>query len=278
MAGPSAARTPNPPDFVAAITDYLAPHREQFNYEAMRHTFLDNDRFHRWAGLVDRVHGVDGARFLSSGCGMGGSLLAYHDAGARSVTGVDVDPEYVRFSALRVADVAGAEVRQVDPDPPLPLEDGNFDVIESMDVIEHVPDPANYLADLVRVLAPGGVILVVTPNRLWPVEQHLGVAGPPWLPIPTADRAFGWLGRQAWVPEERRFKYAKLQGIRTQNMSLRRLRSLASDLDLHLRLLVREGDDFPLPADDPRSEALLRHRLGKFIAPVRTLAVTLQRR
>jgi SAM-dependent methyltransferase len=272
--------TPNPPAFEAAVRDYLAPHREQFNYDAMLHTFLDTERFHRWARLVDRLHPLAGAAFLSSGCGMGGSLLAYRDAGAATVTGVEVDPLYVRLAGLRVEGLPGAAVRQVAPDPPLPLDDGAFDVIESMDVIEHVPDPRAYLADLVRVLAPGGLILLVTPNRLWPVEQHLGIVGPPWLPLGAADRLFGAAARLPAVPQDRRFRYAKLRGMRTQNMSLRRLRALAVDLDLHLRTLLRdpEDDDFPLPADHPRSEALLASRWGKLVAPVRTLAITLERR
>lgn len=272
--------TPNPPAFEDAIRDYLAPYRQQFNHDAMLHTFLDNERFHRWTRVVGRLRPVEGASFLSSGCGTGGSLLAYHDAGAASVTGVEVDPLYVRMAGLRVEEVPQATVVQVEPDPPLPFADGAFDVIESMDVVEHVPDPRAYLADLVRVLAPGGLILVVTPNRLWPVEQHLGITGPPWLPVGAGDRLFQALARLPGIDEGRRFRYAELTGMRTQNMSLRRLRALAVDLGLHLRTLVRDPDDeaFPLPADHPRAESLLAHRWGKFVAPVKTLAVTLERR
>lgn len=272
------SRTPNPPAFEQAIDDYLRPHRDQFNHDAMRHTFLDNERFHRWARLVDGIHPLAGADVLSSGCGMGGSLLAYHDAGAASVTGVEVDQEFADLASLRVAEIQQGRVLTVQPDPPLPLPDGAFDVIESMDVVEHVPDPTAYLADLLRVLAPGGLILLVTPNRLWPVEQHLGIAGPPWLSVGAADRLFTALSRLSVLSQERRFKYAKLEGMRTQNMSIRVLRRLALDLDLHLRILLREGEDFPLPADRPRSEALLASRWGKFVAPVKTLAVTLERR
>lgn len=277
---PPEARTANPASFVEAIEAYLQPYRQQFNHDAMRHTFLDNERFHRWAALVDRLHPLDGARFLSSGCGMGGSLLAYRDAGAATVTGIEVDPLYVRMAGLRVEGLAGAAVHAIDPDRPLPFADGAFDVIESMDVIEHVPEPGAYLAELLRVLAPGGMILLVTPNRLWPVEQHLGIAGPPWLPVGVADRLFTGLSRLPFLDDDRRFRYAELAGMRTQNLSLRTLRGLATDAGLHLRVLLHdpEDPDFPLPADHPRSEALLRHRLGKFAAPVRTLAVTLERR
>lgn len=272
--------TPNPAAFVDAVHAHLAGKEQQFNYDALLHTFLDNERFHRWARLVDRHRPVQGARFLSSGCGMGGSLLAYHDAGAASVTGVEVDPEYVHMAGLRVGELPTGQVVQVDADPPLPFDDASFDLIESMDVVEHVPDPRTYLADLRRVLAPGGVILLVTPNRLWPVEQHLGIAGPPWLPIGLADAVFDGLARLPWLDADRRFRYARLRGMRTQNMSLLRLRNLADDLGMHLTTLLRDPDDedFPLPADHPRSEALYAHPRGKFLAPVRTLAVLLQHR
>lgn len=283
MTGDPAApdrRTPNPLAFEAAVDAYLEPHRAQFNHDAMRHTFLDNDRFHRWATLVDRLRPVAGAAFLSSGCGMGGSLLAYHDAGAASVTGVEVDPLYVRLAGLRVEGIPGTRVLSVDPDAPLPLDAGSIDLVESMDVMEHVPEPRAYLRELLRVLAPGGMILLVTPNRLWPVEQHLGILGPPWLPVAAADRLFTSLARLPRLGEERRFRYEKLDGMRTQNLSLRRLRRLAVDHDLHLRVLQPDPGDaaFPLPPEHPVAAAMLRHRIGKLAAPVRTLAVTLERR
>ena len=39
----------------------------------------------------------------------------------------------------------------------MPFEDGSFDVVISTEVLEHVPDPAHYLAEVKRVLKPGGV-------------------------------------------------------------------------------------------------------------------------
>lgn len=273
-------RTPNPPAFVAAVEAHLAPARGQFNHEQMRHTFLDTERFYRWAAVVDRRRPLAGARMLSSGCGFGGSLLAYHDSGCTRVTGVEVDADYARMAGLRVAGVPGAGVVQVAPQRPLPFPAGSFDVIESLDVLEHTADPAAYLAELRRVLAPGGVILLVTPNRLWPVEQHLGIAGPPWLPVAVADAAFTALARLPWPDRDRRFRYAALRGMRTHNISLRRLRSLVRRHRLHLELLrpLDAGEEaaWPLPLDQPRATRLLDHRWGKFISPVRTLAVLLR--
>ncbi|MGI8876588.1 MAG: methyltransferase domain-containing protein [Egibacteraceae bacterium] len=269
--------TPNPAAFEDAVRAHLEPVREQFNYAQMLHTCLSVERFELWARVVARHRQVGGARFLSSGCGYAGSLLAYQDAGAATVTGVEVDPDALRFGSLRVAGLPNATVVAIESGP-LPFVDDAFDVIESMDVIEHTPDPRAYLAELARVLAPGGLILLVTPNRLWPVEQHLDVVGPPWLPVGIADALFSALARAPWPSRDRRFRYERLRGMRTHNISARRLRNLASSLGLFLQVLPPHlyGDGWPLPRHAPWLERLAAHRFGSLIAPVRTLAVTLE--
>jgi SAM-dependent methyltransferase len=272
------ATTPNPAAFEEAVRAYLEPSKAQFNYEQMLLTFLSVDRFERWARVVAAYRPLRGARFLSSGCGFAGSLLAYRDAGAASVTGVEVDEEYVRFGRLRVDGLEDAEVLGY-AGGRLPFPDGAFDVVESMDVIEHTPDCLDYVRELVRVLAPGGIILVVTPNRLWPVEQHLGILGPPWLPVRLADALFGLLARLPFLSDNRRFRYEKLRGMRTQNVSLRQLRAIARELGLFLRVVRPEDHpaDWPLPEDPAWVRRLRDSRWGKFVAPTRTLVVTLER-
>jgi SAM-dependent methyltransferase len=271
------ATTPNPPAFEDAVREHLRGTEQQFNHAQMLLTFLDNARFHRWAGVVDRYRPLAGARVLSSGCGFGGSLLAYRDAGAATVTGVEVDPEYVRFSQLRTAELPEAEVLAADGGP-LPFPDDAFDVIESMDVIEHTEDDRAYLAELARVLAPGGLILMVTPNRLWPVEQHFDIVGPPYLPIGVGNRLFAALAHLPGLSEDRRLRYSRLHTTRTQNMSLRRLRALARDLGLHLRVLPPEphGDGWPLPRQRSWVERLATHRIGSLIAPTKAIVATLE--
>lgn len=272
-------RTPNPPAFEDAVQEHLSEARGQFNHEQMAYTFLNTDRFYLWAELITRYHPLLGERVLSSGCGFGGSLLAYHDHGATVKVGVEVDPTYARLAGLRVAGLEGAAVvltEGVD----LPFDDASFDVVESLDVIEHTPDPSRYLSELVRVLAPGGVVLLATPNRLWPVEQHLAIVGPPWLPVAVADRWFGVLAHAPWLSDDRRFRYGKLRGMRTQNLSLRRLQRLATDHGLFLEL-VRPGDHaryWPLPRQHPVVERMLDGRLLRHLAPARTLVTVLRRR
>lgn len=57
----------------------------------------------------------------------------------------------------------------------LPFEDGSFDVVFYHHVIEHVSDPAASLDELWRILAPGGLIYVGTPNR----HRAIGYLGSP---------------------------------------------------------------------------------------------------
>lgn len=266
----------NPPAFETAVREHLEPVRNQFNYDQMLHTFLSTDRFERWARLIESYRPLDGARVLSSGCGFAGSLLAYRSAGAALAVGVEVDETYLDFGALRTTDLAGAGVVGYDG-VRLPFPDSTFDLVESIDVIEHTEDPETYVAELARVLAPGGLILLVTPNRLFPVEQHLGITGPPWLPVPVADAVFGGLSSVPGLDPDRRFRYRKLRGMRLQNVGMWTLRRIAKRQQLFLRRLRAEDHPghWPLPAEPPTWERLARNRVGVWVAPVRTLAVTL---
>jgi len=57
----------------------------------------------------------------------------------------------------------------------LPHDDGSFDVVLSHHVLEHVPDQRRHLDEMRRVLRPGGVAYLATPNRSSPImEGHVG--------------------------------------------------------------------------------------------------------
>lgn len=107
-------------------------------------------------------------RVLDMGCGEGHFAAALLRAGAE-VVAVDVAAEPLRRARLRHP---ALDLRLVEPEAPLPLEDTSFDVVWAGETIEHVADTAQWLSELRRVLRSGGLLLISTPehgplSRLW---------------------------------------------------------------------------------------------------------------
>jgi SAM-dependent methyltransferase len=101
-----------------------------------------------------------GTRVLDVACGAGFGLQMLVEAGACPL-GVDLQP-----AALADARQAAPRARLVRADGlRLPLPDHAVDLVVSFETIEHVPDAAALLAELRRVLQPGGCLILSTPNR-----------------------------------------------------------------------------------------------------------------
>jgi SAM-dependent methyltransferase len=107
---------------------------------------------------------LDGGAILDVGCGIGVYLDALR-AHTPYVFGVEVEGEYAREAAARgyVTQALGER---------LPFAEGCFDLVLSHEVIEHVADDRACVADMVRVLKPGGRLVLFCPNRWYPFETH----------------------------------------------------------------------------------------------------------
>jgi SAM-dependent methyltransferase len=78
----------------------------------------------------------------------------------------------------------------------LPLADGGYDVVTCWDVLEHVQAPDALLAELARVLRPGGLLLITAINRFAFRDPHYHLPLLNWLPRPLAEMLIAASGRR----------------------------------------------------------------------------------
>jgi 2-polyprenyl-3-methyl-5-hydroxy-6-metoxy-1,4-benzoquinol methylase len=102
---------------------------------------------------------ASGKAVLDLGCnnGYGTEEIARDTA---SVIGIDVSEQAIKDAKRRYPNL---DFRQYDGGK-LPFADGQFDLVTSFQVIEHVVDVESYLSDICRVLKPHGLALFTTPN------------------------------------------------------------------------------------------------------------------
>lgn len=114
-----------------------------------------------------------GDRVLDLGCGSGRHAFEVYRRGCH-VMALDRDADEIRdvtamFGAMSLAGQApaGAAALAVQGDAlALPFQDGSFDKVIISEVLEHIPDDRSVLAEMVRVLRPGGLIAVTVPRWL----------------------------------------------------------------------------------------------------------------
>ncbi|HEX2285480.1 MAG TPA: class I SAM-dependent methyltransferase, partial [Mycobacterium sp.] len=108
--------------------------------------------------LADRCAGRD---VLEAGCGEGYGANLIADV-ARHVIGLDYDESAVAHVRARYPRVEMLHGNLAE----LPLGDGAVDVVVNFQVIEHLWDQRQFVGECFRVLRPGGVLLISTPNRI----------------------------------------------------------------------------------------------------------------
>ncbi len=101
---------------------------------------------------------------LENGCGVGLYLARLRELGGR-VIGLEYDFPWARQAAQHgpVVNAAGEA---------LPFPANTFDYVISHEVIEHVHDDRAAVREMIRVLKPGGRLLLFCPNRGYPFETH----------------------------------------------------------------------------------------------------------
>ncbi len=176
-------------------------------------------------------HDFAGKSVLDIGCGAGGIDLALvQNHGAGYVTGIDVEDSVLTHARTLIA-VAGLNHRiglvKVAPGP-LPFAPASFDIVFSKDSIIHIPDKHTLMAEVFRVLKPGGFFaasdwLIGHDDQPSPAMAayiaaeglDFGMASP--ARYRAAMQAAGFVdistsSRNAWYRDQARVELARLQG------------------------------------------------------------------
>ena len=137
--------------------------REAPDYDVFAATYAaanDNGLFNAWYARPEmlRLAGdVRGKRVLDAGCGHGPLMIPLRDRGAL-VAGFDLSPAMIDIAADRLG--TGHDLRVADLSKPLPYGDDEFDVVTCSLALHYLRDWAPALAELRRVLKPGGRLVV----------------------------------------------------------------------------------------------------------------------
>ena len=209
-------------------------------------------RLARLAEVLGRP--VAGLALLNVGCGTGGFNVAAAGEGAEA-WGVDLSAEAARLAAARAP---GRIVRA--PAEALPFPSARFDLVYCYSTLEHVADAPRAVAEMARVLRPGGALYLHTPSRSACFETHYKVVWIPGLPA-AAQRAYlRWRGRPTGF----------LGTLRLA--SPRECRRWLGDAGLRVVRALDDGARRPVPS---RLWPLIRayYRLGRVQPHVELLAV-----
>ncbi len=131
---------------------------ERFEPEAANPSLMVAEH---WARYQLAAQLASGRRVLDAGCGTGYGTRLLEDSGASEVTAVDVSTEALTSARERCASAALIQADLTDTG----LESEAFDLIACFEVIEHLEAQEAVVAELDRLLAPGGVLMISSPNR-----------------------------------------------------------------------------------------------------------------
>jgi demethylmenaquinone methyltransferase/2-methoxy-6-polyprenyl-1,4-benzoquinol methylase len=158
---------PNPNRFATKLFNGLPLRYDRLGY------LLSMGQDRRWrSAVVDKINAAPGQSVLDVATGTAGVALALRAATGAEITGIDLNANMLENARLKLSRRGESGVRLVQGRAEdLPFADDSFDDVAFTYVLRYVSDPAATIAELARVLKPGGVLAGMDfydpPNRFW---------------------------------------------------------------------------------------------------------------
>ncbi|MEO6940104.1 MAG: class I SAM-dependent methyltransferase [Candidatus Kapaibacterium sp.] len=154
-----------------------------------------------------------GGLYLDVGCGNGAQTVLF---AKHFTTWIGIDVEEARLQEFR-NELARTEYEagnipheiEIYNGDAIPLANGTVDFLSCIEVIEHTTNDSATIAELFRVLKPGGTAFITVPNKWWVFETH-GANLPllPWNRVPFFS----------WLPKPIHSKFAKARIYRRKEI------------------------------------------------------------
>jgi len=151
----------------------------------------------RFYAMLARRYGKQGGRLLEIGSGLGHLVGQLEDT--FETVGIDLNHWAVEQSKS-VVDKTALQTASAET---LPFSDRSFDVIIIKHIVEHLPHPSKAISEIGRVMAPGGILILATPNldsllKPWKGEKWIGYQDPTHISLKPPATWLDWVQRSGF--------------------------------------------------------------------------------
>lgn len=191
--------------FLQAALEYMEPYKGTYIYDAIVRDFREKTEqvdagYGRWLQrmltFIEERYNLIGKQILDFGCGTGELTVRMRSFGY-DVYGLDVHRRHLELAKI-LAEENGfsKEMFILNRSNKLPFDDNSVDIVTMFSVLEHLDDETLswLLPELNRVCR--GIVYVLAPNRLKPVDDHTGLKFVPWMPRWLAIRYVNMRGKK----------------------------------------------------------------------------------
>jgi ubiquinone/menaquinone biosynthesis C-methylase UbiE len=195
--------------------------------------------------LIRKHVRIKGA-ILDIGCGCGAYTyeMSKH---SRMIVGIDIQEKDLEFAKALTKGIKKIELSSMSAEN-LGFNDNTFDMIFLIEVLEHIPDQNRAFKEINRVLKPGGLLVILVPNKFYLFETHGAHIGGYDI-----DHIIPFL---SWMPE-----WLRRHFTRARIYTMRNLKELFIENDYKIT-----GEDYMYPPLDNLASKKLANRLRSYFA------------